>query len=185
MARPGRVPGRRRSHTDVQSSRMGNQIVSASVHFRLNGSDISLDVHGDEPLLFALRNRLNLKATHFGCGLEQCGACVVNIDGQAKYSCTFSVSALAGSIVTTAEALPADPVGAALLEAFEMEHAGQCGYCLAGILMSAYTLLRAEQRPTREAIGAALERHLCRCGAHGGILRAVERAAATLQDASV
>jgi nicotinate dehydrogenase subunit A len=164
---------------------MGNQIVSASVHFRLNGSDISLDVHGDEPLLFALRNRLNLKATHFGCGLEQCGACVVNIDGQAKYSCTFSVSALAGSIVTTAEALPADPVGAALLEAFEMEHAGQCGYCLAGILMSAYTLLRAEQRPTREAIGAALERHLCRCGAHGGILRAVERAAATLQDASV
>jgi nicotinate dehydrogenase subunit A len=158
--------------------------MSASVHFRLNGSDISLDDHGDEPLLFALRNRLNLKATHFGCGLEQCGACVVNINGQAKYSCTFSVSALAGSIVTTAEALPADPVGAALLEAFEVERAGQCGYCLAGILMSAYTLLKTEQHPTREAIVAVLDRHLCRCGAHGGILRAVERAAATLVDAS-
>jgi nicotinate dehydrogenase subunit A len=158
--------------------------MSASVHFRLNGEDISLEHHGDEPLLFVLRNRLNLKATHFGCGLEQCGACMVNIDGQAKYSCTFFVSALAGSIVTTAEALPADPVGATLLEAFELERAGQCGYCLAGILMSTYTLLKAVQRPTREAIVAVLDRHLCRCGAHGGILRAVERAAAILMDAS-
>lgn len=157
--------------------------MGASVHFRLNGSDISLDVEGGEPLLFALRNRLNLKATHFGCGLEQCGACMVNIDGQAKYSCTFSVSALAGSIVMTAEALPCDPVGAALLEAFEAERAGQCGYCLAGILMSMYTLLKAEPRPSREAIVAALDRHLCRCGAHGGILRAVERATAILRDA--
>jgi nicotinate dehydrogenase subunit A len=94
------------------------------------------------------------------------------------------VSALAGSIVTTAEALPADPVGRALLEAFEVEHAGQCGYCLAGILMSTYTLLKAEQRPTREAIVSVLDRHLCRCGAHGGIVRAVERAAASLADAS-
>ena len=158
--------------------------MDASVHFRLNGSDISLDDHGGEPLLFALRNRLNLKATRFGCGLEQCGACVVDINGQAKYSCTFSVSALAGSIVTTAEALPADPVGAALLEAFAAERAGQCGYCLSGILMSMYALLKAEPRPSRAAILSALDRHLCRCGAHGGILRAVERAAATLPDAS-
>lgn len=154
--------------------------MAASVHFRLNGSDISLDECGDEPLLFALRNRLNLKATHFGCGLEQCGACMVNINGSAKYSCTFAVSALAGSIVTTAEALSADPVGAALLEAFQAEHAGQCGYCLAGILMSAYTLLKVEQRPTRQAIVSVLDRHLCRCGAHGGILRAIERAAGIL-----
>jgi aerobic-type carbon monoxide dehydrogenase small subunit (CoxS/CutS family) len=154
--------------------------MAASVNFRLNGSDISLDERGDEPLLFALRNRLNLTATHFGCGLEQCGACMVNINGQARYSCTFALSALAGSIVTTAEALSADPVGAALLEAFRAEHAGQCGYCLAGILMSAYTLLKAEQRPTRQAIVSVLDRHLCRCGAHGGILRAIERAAVIL-----
>jgi nicotinate dehydrogenase subunit A len=158
--------------------------MSAAVHFRLNGTEISLDAPRDEPLLFVLRNRLNLKATHFGCGLEQCGACMVNIDGREKYSCTFPVSALAGSIVTTAEALPADPVGRALLEAFEVEHAGQCGYCLAGILMSTYTLLKAEQRPTHEAILSVLDRHLCRCGAHGGIVRAVERAAASLADAS-
>jgi nicotinate dehydrogenase subunit A len=156
--------------------------MGAPVHFRLNGSDISLDAHGDEPLLFALRNRLNLKATRFGCGLEQCGACMVDIDGQAKYSCTFPVSALAGSDVTTAEALAADRVGGALLEAFEVENAGQCGYCLAGILMSAYTLLKAGQHPTREAIVSVLDRHLCRCGAHVGILRAIERAAAILLD---
>src|ERR1700693_4985117 len=98
--------------------------MAAAVHFRLNGSDISLDERGDEPLLFALRNRLNLKATHFGCGLEQCGACMVDINGQARYSCTFLLSALAGSSVTTAEAVSADPVGAALLEAFEAERAG-------------------------------------------------------------
>jgi nicotinate dehydrogenase subunit A len=157
--------------------------MAAAVHFRLNGSDISLDDQDGEPLLFALRNRLNLKATHFGCGLEQCGACVVNIDGQAKYACTFPVSALGGSDVTTAEALPADRVGAALLKAFELENAGQCGYCLAGILMSAYTLLKAEHRPSRAAIVSVLDRHLCRCGAHVGILRAVERAAVMLLDA--
>lgn len=158
--------------------------MGASVQFRLNGSNISLEDHGDETLLFSLRNRLNLKATHFGCGLEQCGACMVNINGQAKYSCTLPLSALADSIVTTAEALPADPVGVALLEAFEVEGAGQCGYCLAGILVSTYTLLKGGQRPTRATILSVLDRHLCRCGAHGGILRAVERAAATLLAAS-
>jgi aerobic-type carbon monoxide dehydrogenase small subunit (CoxS/CutS family) len=158
--------------------------MAASVQFRLNGSDISLDECGDEPLLFALRNRLNLKATHFGCGLEQCGACMVNINGQARYSCTFLLSALAGSSVTTAEAISSDRVGAALLEAFEAERAGQCGYCLSGILMSTYTLLKTELCPSREAIVSALDRHLCRCGAHGGILRAVERAAETLRFAS-
>lgn len=155
--------------------------MSSSIHFRLNGSDIRLNDCAEEPLLFALRNRLNLKATHFGCGIEQCGACVVNIDGQAKYSCTLSVSALQGCAVMTAEALPADPLGELLLNAFKAESAGQCGYCLAGILMSAFTLLKAEPRPSRDAIVAVLDRHLCRCGAHGGILRAVERAATAWQ----
>jgi nicotinate dehydrogenase subunit A len=155
--------------------------VGAVVHFRINGSDISLEDRG-EPLLFALRNRLGLKAAHFGCGLEQCGACMVNIDGQAKYSCTFPVSALEGCTVLTAEALEADAVGVALLRALEVEQAGQCGYCLAGILMSACTLLKSERRPSREAMVSVLDRHLCRCGAHGGILRAVERAAAMLDD---
>lgn len=154
--------------------------MSSSISFQLNGSEVSLDNAGDEPLLFALRNRLDLKATHFGCGLEQCGACVVSIDGQARYSCMLPVSALAGASVMTAEALGDDPVGVFLLDAFEVEQAGQCGYCISGILMSAYALLKAERRPSREVIVSALDKHLCRCGAHGSILRAVERAVASI-----
>ncbi len=151
--------------------------MSSSIVFQLNGSPAQVDGAADEPFLFVLRNWLDLKATHFGCGLEQCGACVVSIDGQARYSCTLPMSALAGAEVTTPEGLGADPVGVALLEAFEMEQAGQCGYCISGILMRVHALLRAERRPSREAIVAAPDKHLCRCGAHGGILRAVERAA--------
>lgn len=152
-------------------------MVSDAIRFELNGLEISLDAPGDEPLLFALRNRLDRKATHFGCGLEQCGACIVDVDGKATYSCTLPLSAVVGCSVTTAEALADDPVGAKLLAAFQAEHAGQCGYCLSGILMSAFALLKKEARPSRPTIVAALDRHLCRCGAHGGILRAVERAA--------
>lgn len=154
--------------------------MSTPVSFRLNGSEVSLATAGDQPLLFALRNQFDLKATHFGCGLEQCGACVVAIDGEARYSCMLPVSALSGASVTTPEALGGDPVGVALLDAFEQEQAGQCGYCLSGILMSAYALLKAESSPSREAIVSALDKHLCRCGAQGSILRAVERAAASL-----
>lgn len=152
--------------------------MSSSVSFHLNRSATRVDDAGDEPLLFVLRNRLDLKATRFGCGLEQCGACVVSIDGQARYSCALPVSALAGVDVMTPEALADDPIGLALLEAFKVEQAGQCGYCISGILMRIYVLLKAERRPSREMIIAALDKHLCRCGAHGSILRAVERAVA-------
>ena len=152
----------------------------SSISFRLNGSPAQVDGAGDEPLLFVLRNRLGLKATRFGCGLEQCGACVVSVDGQARHACTLPVSALAGAEVTTPEGLGDDPVGAVLLEAFEIEQAGQCGYCISGILMRLHALFKGERRPSREAILAALDGHLCRCGAHGGILRAVARAAARL-----
>jgi aerobic-type carbon monoxide dehydrogenase small subunit (CoxS/CutS family) len=158
--------------------------VTRSVQFQLNGATVTLHDPGDEPLLFTLRNRLNLKSAHFGCGLEQCGACVVNVNGQARYACTLPVADAGGTIVTTAEALADDPVGMALLDAFQAEHAGQCGYCLAGILMSAFVLLKRERAPTRAAIITALDQHLCRCGAHGGILRAVERAAAALAGTS-
>lgn len=157
--------------------------MSVTIRFRLNGAVTGVDGSADEPLLFVLRNRLDQKATHFGCGLEQCGACVVDVDGRARYACTLPLSAVDGSAVTTAEGLAADPVGSALIEAFLAEDAGQCGYCLSGILMSAFALLKSETRPDRQAIRAALERHLCRCGAHGRILRAVERAAAALAGA--
>lgn len=153
------------------------------VRFLLNGAEVSLDGQGDEPLLFALRNRLGLMATRFGCGLEQCGACMVCVDGEARYSCTLPLSAVSGRSVVTAEALDDDPVGRALLEAFEAEQAGQCGYCLAGIAMSAFALLKRGTVPNRADIIAALDHHLCRCGAHGRIIRAVEKAAVDLAGA--
>jgi len=154
--------------------------VTGSTSFRLNGTPVTLEAPANEPLLYALRNRLQLKATHFGCGLEQCGACIVDVDGAPAYACTLPVSAVAGRAVTTAEMLAQDAIGRALMAAFEAECAGQCGYCLSGIMMSAFSLLKRERRPDRATIVAALDRHLCRCGAHGGILRAVERAAAEI-----
>jgi nicotinate dehydrogenase subunit A len=149
------------------------------VRFRVNGAPTEMEATA-EPLLFVLRNRLGLQATHFGCGQEQCGSCMVAIDGMARHSCTLSADALEGVNVTTAEALPDDPVGRALVAAFLEEQAGQCGYCLPGMLMSAFCLLKREPAPDRAAIVAALDGHLCRCGAHGGILRAIEKAARQL-----
>jgi nicotinate dehydrogenase subunit A len=154
--------------------------VTGSIRFHLNGAPVTLEAPGAEPLLYALRNRLQLTATHFGCGLEQCGACVVDVDGAPAYACTLPVSAVSGRAVTTAEMLAQDAIGLALMAAFEAECAGQCGYCLSGILMSAFCLLKRDRHPDRATIVAALDRHLCRCGAHGGILRAVERAAAEI-----
>jgi aerobic-type carbon monoxide dehydrogenase small subunit (CoxS/CutS family) len=151
-----------------------------AVSFRLNGQNVTVNRSDDAPLVYALRNELGLKATRFGCGQESCGACVVSVDGQPIYSCTRPLSAVAGTDVLTAEGLAADPVGVALLYAFRDEHAGQCGYCLSGILVSAHALLRANPTPGRAAILAALDIHLCRCGAHGSIIRAVERAAARI-----
>jgi aerobic-type carbon monoxide dehydrogenase small subunit (CoxS/CutS family) len=154
--------------------------VTRPVSFRLNGRPVTVQPQDDAPLLFVLRNGLGLTATRFGCGQEQCGACMVAVDGRACYACTTPLSAVSGSEVVTAEGLAADPVGAVLLESFREEQAGQCGYCLSGILVSAFALLRSQPKPRRAAILAALDPHLCRCGAHGGILRAVERAAARL-----
>lgn len=153
--------------------------MKGSVSFTVNGAPVTSDA-GDEPLLHLLRNRLGLKATRFGCGQEQCGACMVEIDGEPRFACGTPVEVLAGSAVTTSEGLGDDPVGQALRAAFAAESAGQCGYCLAGIMISAHALLLGNQHPSRAEIVTALDRHLCRCGAHGAILRAVERAALSL-----
>jgi nicotinate dehydrogenase subunit A len=160
----------------------GSHAMNGQPRCRINGSDVVLAA--DEPLLFTLRNRLGLKAVRFGCGLEQCGACVVLIDGEARPSCSLPASALDGRTVVTPEAIGRDRVGAALLSAFELEQAGQCGYCLAGIVMSAFALLARETNPSRARIIEALDGHLCRCGAHTTILRAVERAAEMLGEPS-
>ncbi|HEX5328352.1 MAG TPA: 2Fe-2S iron-sulfur cluster-binding protein, partial [Acetobacteraceae bacterium] len=114
----------------------------------------------------------------YGCGLEQCGSCMVLVEGEPVFACSREVGTVAGKRVTTVESLAGHP----LIGAFLAEQAGQCGYCLSGILISAKALLDRNQRPSRADIIAALDRHLCRCGAHQRILRAVQRAAATLRE---
>jgi aerobic-type carbon monoxide dehydrogenase small subunit (CoxS/CutS family) len=151
-----------------------------STAFRLNGQAVTATRSDDAPLIHVLRGDIGLMATRFGCGQESCGSCMVSVDGRPRYACTLPLTAVAGCEVVTADGLAADPVGAALLAAFRTEQAGQCGYCLSGILVSAFTLLRSDPAPGRAAIVAALDPHLCRCGAHPAIIRAVERAAAQI-----
>jgi nicotinate dehydrogenase subunit A len=131
------------------------------------------------PLLYYLRNELGLKGTRFGCGGEACGACTVLVDGAPAYACTKPLLEAAGREVTTVECAHNRYV-AAVQDALVEERAGQCGYCLSGIVMSAAALLMRHPNPAREHIVQALDRHLCRCGAHPRILRAVARAARRL-----
>jgi nicotinate dehydrogenase subunit A len=144
---------------------------------RINGETIDIEAEAATPLLDVLRNRLGLTAARFGCGAEQCGACTVLIDGEPAFSCTTGLDTLAGRAVTTAEGLKASGALEPLLSAFVAEQAGQCGYCLSGIVMSAYALIARNPAPSRAQIVTALDPHLCRCGAHLRIIRAVERAA--------
>jgi nicotinate dehydrogenase subunit A len=148
-----------------------------SIELTVNGQTINVAVADDVPLLDVLRNHLDLKGSRYGCGLEQCGSCMVLIDGKAEYSCAREVATVAGKRIETVESLGSHP----LRQAFLDEQAGQCGYCLSGILMSAKALLDGNQTPSRADIVAALDPHLCRCGAHPRILRAVAKAAATLR----
>ena len=146
------------------------------VAFEVNGRAVRTHADDRAPLLDVLRNELDLKGSRYGCGLEQCGSCMVLLDGEPAFSCAREVGSIAGRRVTTVEGLAGHP----LVQAFIDEQAGQCGYCLSGILISAKALLDREPSPDRAAIVAALDRHLCRCGAHTRILRAVERAAREL-----
>ena len=144
-----------------------------SIELTVNGRAVTIAAAADTPLLDVLRNELDLKGSRYGCGLEQCGSCMVTIDGRAEYSCAREVGSVAGCRVETVESLSTHP----LLAAFLDEQAGQCGYCLSGILMSAKALLDANPHPSREQIITALDQHLCRCGAHPRIIRAIEKAA--------
>ena len=130
------------------------------------------------PLLDVLRNELDLKGARYGCGLEQCGSCMVLVDGEPVFACAREAGTCAGKRIETVESLADHPLRAAFLD----EQAGQCGYCLSGILMSAKALLDRTPHPTRAQIVEALEPHLCRCGTQSRILRAVERAAAALPE---
>ncbi|MGH6630440.1 MAG: (2Fe-2S)-binding protein, partial [Burkholderiales bacterium] len=126
------------------------------------------------------RNDLNLKGARFGCGLGQCGACTVLVDGKPVQSCDLPLSAAAGKAITTVEGLAPDGELHPLQAAFIAEQAAQCGYCITGIIMRAKALLDANPRPTDAEIRSALKGNLCRCGTHRRILRAIQRAAAEM-----
>ena len=156
--------------------------MSQTIAFTVNGRAVNVIVpHDDTPLLDVLRNHLRLTGTRFGCGLEQCGCCFVLIDGRPEKSCGRSVASVAGRSVTTIEGLATPDNPHPLQQAFLEEQAGQCGYCLSGILISTKALLDRNPSPSRAEIARALDDNICRCGAHNRILRAVEKAAARLR----
>ncbi len=152
--------------------------------FTLNGRAVDVAAGGDTPLLDVLRNHLGLKGTKFGCGLEQCGSCMVLIDGAPEKACGKALSTVAGKSVLTIEGLGTPARPHPLQTAFLDEQAGQCGYCLPGILISAKALLDRNPAPSRRDIALALDDNICRCGSHTRILKAVERAAAAMRAAS-
>jgi nicotinate dehydrogenase subunit A len=143
------------------------------ITIKVNGAERSVDCAPDTPLAYVLRNDLQLKGTRLGCGTGHCGACTVLMDGNAVQSCDTPLWAAAGREVTTIEGLGGHP----LIAAFVAEQALQCGYCINGVVMSAAALLQKNPRPDDAQIAAALDRHLCRCGTHVRILRAIRRAA--------
>jgi nicotinate dehydrogenase subunit A len=153
----------------------------ARLTLQINGAARVVDVDDpNTPLLYVLRNDLELTGTKFGCGLAQCGACTVHVDGQAVRSCATPVSAVAGRPITTIEGLGSperpDPVQAA----FIAEQASQCGYCTAGLVMTARAFLQQNKRPTESEVKQALAGNLCRCGSHVRVVRAMLRAAAAM-----
>jgi len=152
--------------------------------FTLNGSAVAVSAGDDTPLLDVLRNHLGLKGAKFGCGLEQCGCCMVLVDGSPEKSCGKALSTVAGKSVLTIEGLGTPEAPHPLQAAFLDEQAGQCGYCLPGILISAKALLDRNPAPSRREIAEALDDNICRCGSHIRILKAVERAAAAMRAAS-
>ena len=158
--------------------------MSEHLELHVNGRNVRVESDPRTPLLYVLRNELDLKGTHFGCGLEQCGACMVLIDGEPAFSCTRAVDTVVGREVTTVEGIAHGEALHPLQEAIIAEQAGQCGYCLNGIIISAAALLARNPNPSRGEIAAALDRHLCRCGTHNRILQAVQRAACIMRKSS-
>ena len=158
--------------------------MAKAFEFSVNGKAVSIAPNSEEaPLLDILRNELGLMGTRFGCGVEQCGCCMVLIDGAPEKSCAKPVWSVAGKTITTVEGLGSTERPHPLQRAFLDEQAGQCGYCLSGILISAKALLDRNPQPTRQQIAAALDGNICRCGSHNRILRAVEKAAAQMRGA--
>jgi nicotinate dehydrogenase subunit A len=151
-----------------------------SVRFRLNGVETDVDVDPDRSLLDILRGQLHITGPHFGCGVNECGACNVIIGDRAVASCDTPLWSVADKDVTTIEGLGSPERPHPLQRAFIAEQALQCGYCVPGILMSAAALLMRDPTPSSADVKAALDRNLCRCGSHNRMVRAVLRAAAEM-----
>ena len=146
--------------------------------FRVNGREVSVDSwDAEQPLLYALRNGLGLHGTKFGCGLGQCGACSVLLDGKVTRSCVTPVRTVAERVVTTIEGLGTPEKPDVVSAAFIQEQAAQCGYCTSGMVLAAKALLTSTPHPTREQVKESLAGNLCRCGTHTRILNAVMRVA--------
>ena len=150
------------------------------VTLQVNGRPVAVQGERGQNLLDLLRNTLQLKATRLGCGQGQCGACRVMVDGHAVAACETPLWAVEGKSVTTVEGLGQRSAPHALQTAFIEEQAMQCGFCTSGILMSAAALLQKKPQPSRQEIVQAIDGHLCRCGAHNRVVRAIEKAAARL-----
>jgi nicotinate dehydrogenase subunit A len=153
-----------------------------AISLTINGKPAEVNADPDTPLLDVLRNHLGLVGTKFGCGLEQCGCCMVLVDGRPEKSCGKAVSTVADKAVLTIEGLGTPERPHPLQQAFLDEQAGQCGYCLPGIIVTAKALLDRNPNPSRAEIARALDDNICRCGSHVRILRAVERAAAAMRE---
>jgi nicotinate dehydrogenase subunit A len=156
-----------------------------TVTFNVNGADHRLDVDPSTPLLYVLRDDLGLNGAKYGCGLGQCGACTVQLDGKAVFSCLTPIAALEGRRIRTVEGLGTVQNPGVLQQAFEIEQAAQCGYCIAGMIMRAQSLLDRNPKPTDETIRAHMQTNLCRCGTHMRILRAVRRASEMMSSNAV
>jgi nicotinate dehydrogenase subunit A len=148
-----------------------------TIALHVNGDLHQIDADPSTPLLYVLRNELALHGPKFGCGLGQCGACLVHVDGRAAFSCILPIAAVGERKITTLEGLLENGKPNKLQQAFIDEQAAQCGYCISGMVMRAETLLRVNPHPTDDEIRRHMRPSLCRCGTHAAIMRAIKRAA--------
>lgn len=153
----------------------GVEDMSNALH--INGEIREIDAEPSTPLLYVLRNQLGLHGPKFGCGLGQCGACMVHVDGRATYSCILPIAAVGARKITTLEGLLEEGKPNKLQRAFIDEQAAQCGYCISGMVMRAQALLLVNPHPTDDQIRKHMRPNFCRCGTHAAIMRAIKRAA--------
>jgi nicotinate dehydrogenase subunit A len=154
------------------------------INLDVNGKTYQVDADPSTPLLYVLRDHLQLNGAKFGCGLGQCGACTVTVDGRSVFSCITPIAALPGRKIRTIEGLGGIDNPGPVQRAFIEEQAAQCGYCIPGMMMRAQALLAANPSPSKAEIRRHMNANLCRCGTHMRILRAVERAAGLMKNAA-